>query len=127
MKTSFWELFLVLDYCYSLCKEDDLGGILGAISPDLWCDDTPADKAIVSDWEHICAEPRPTPRRLMEYITQFLLSYEQKYGFCLSETKNTLNTLSGRKIAELQKEAAIKAGAVHKEAASPAQGSRSPV
>ena len=41
--------FYILDQSYGQCKEDDLGGFLGAISPELWGDGQPVDIAIFYD------------------------------------------------------------------------------
>ena len=43
------DFFYILDQGYNQCKKDDLGGFLGAISPELWEDGQPADKAIFND------------------------------------------------------------------------------
>ena len=50
---SFLIFFYILDQGYSECQEDDLGGFLGAISPELWADGQPMDKSIFSDWVKI--------------------------------------------------------------------------
>ena len=43
---SFLIFFYILDQGYSECQEDDLGGFLGVISPELWADGKPMDKSI---------------------------------------------------------------------------------
>ena len=35
---SFLMFFYILDQCYEQCPENDLGGFLGSISPELWED-----------------------------------------------------------------------------------------
>ena len=53
---SFFSFFHILDYCYTVCQENDLGGFLGAISPQLWEDSMPIDMAIYNDWSAGCAD-----------------------------------------------------------------------
>ena len=38
---SFLMFFYILDQCYDQCPENDLGGFLGSISPELWEDGKP--------------------------------------------------------------------------------------
>ena len=48
---SFLMFFYILDQCYEQCPENDLGGFLGSISPELWGDGKPMDKAVYNDWK----------------------------------------------------------------------------
>lgn len=48
---SFLTFFYILDQCYEICPENDLGGFLGAISPELWADGRPIDQAVYHDWK----------------------------------------------------------------------------
>lgn len=89
MKTmqSFLIFFYILDQGYNQCKEDDLGGFLGAISPELWEDGQPADKAIFNDWQKISNPTTVDESNIMERAYTFLGYYEQEFGFNFSETK----------------------------------------
>ena len=92
MKTmqSFLIFFYILDQGYNQCKEDDLGGFLGAISPELWGDGQPADKAIFNDWQKISNPKAVDVNNIVERIYTFLGYYEQEFGFNFSETKQWL-------------------------------------
>lgn len=92
MKTmqSFLIFFYILDQGYNQCKEDDLGGFLGAISPELWEDGQPADKAVFNDWQKISNPQTVDVNNIMERAYTFLGYYEQKFGFNFSETKQWL-------------------------------------
>lgn len=46
-----FNVFYILDQGYNECKNDDLGGFLGAISPEIWEDGQPIDQAVFKDWE----------------------------------------------------------------------------
>ena len=48
---SFLMFFYILDQCYDQCPENDLGGFLGSISPELWEDGKPMDEAVYNDWK----------------------------------------------------------------------------
>ena len=49
---SFLVFFYILEQCYILCHEDDLGGFLGAISPEIWEYGKPIDIAVYNDWQN---------------------------------------------------------------------------
>lgn len=86
---SFLIFFRILDQCYALCHENDLGGFLGAISPELWEDGRPMDMAIYNDWQ---TENRNRDEKdILKSIYAFLESYENKFGYDFSETKNILD------------------------------------
>lgn len=88
MKTmqSFLIFFYILDQGYNQCKEDDLGGFLGAISPELWEDGKPADKAIFNDWQEISKPETIDQSNIIKKICDFLRYYERKFGFDFSKT-----------------------------------------
>ena len=48
---SFLMFFYILDQCYEKCPENDMGGFLGAVSPELWKDGKLMDKAVYNDWQ----------------------------------------------------------------------------
>jgi len=51
---SFLVLFYILDQCYEMCQENDLGGFLGMISPEMLEDGKPVDTAVYVDWKSFC-------------------------------------------------------------------------
>lgn len=89
MKTmqSFLIFYYILDQSFDSCKKDDIGGFLGAISPELWEDGKPADKAIFNDWQKFSNPKTLDKTNIMERIYNFLEYYEKKFGFDFSETK----------------------------------------
>ena len=70
---SFLVFFYILEQCYILCHEDDLGGFLGAISPEIWEDGKPIDIAVYNDWQNQNApmetEIESVPKQIMNFLT----------------------------------------------------------
>ncbi len=87
---SFFSFFHILDYCYTVCQENDLGGFLGAISPQLWEDSMPIDMAIYNDWSAGCADGDIDEENILKKIYDFLDLYEKQFGYNFSETKKIL-------------------------------------
>lgn len=102
MKTmqSFLIFFYILDQAYHQCKEDDLGGFLGAISPELWEDGRPIDKAILNDWQKISNPETVDVNNIIERAYAFLGYYEQEFGFNFSKTKQWLLTTANKAVVE---------------------------
>lgn len=84
---SFLAFFYVLDQCYDKCREDDLGGLLGSISPDLWEDGKPIDQAVLNDWRDRNKIELLNNHNILRAIYDFLEYYQQKFGYNFSETK----------------------------------------
>lgn len=89
---SFLMFFYILDQGYNECKDDDLGGFLGAISPEIWEDGQPIDQAVFNDWEKINHDKAVNMNNIVEKICIFLEYYEQEFGYNFSETKRWLLT-----------------------------------
>lgn len=87
---SFFSFFHILDYCYTVWQENDLGGFLGAISPQLWEDSMPIDMAIYNDWSAGCADGDIDEENILKKIYDFLDLYEKQFGYNFSETKKIL-------------------------------------
>ena len=92
MKTieSFLTFFYILDRIYNHCKENDLGGFLGQISPELWGDGKSIDNSVFTDWimksnPEVCNE-----ENIVNEIYNFLEYYEKKYRYDFSRTKKYL-------------------------------------
>lgn len=96
MKTmqSFLLFFYILDQGYDQCKEDDLGGFLGAISPELWEDGQPTDKAIYNDWQEITKPETVNISNIINKSYNFLIYYEKEYDFDFYKTKQWLLSIS---------------------------------
>lgn len=92
MKTmeSFLIMFYILDQCFDYFPEESLGGFLGAISPELWEDGQPVDRAILLDWEHISQPETITKQNIAKKICGFLEHYEKQFGFNFAKTKQQL-------------------------------------
>lgn len=92
MKTmeSFLIMFYILDQCFDCSPEESLGGLLGAISPELWEDGQPADRAVFLDWENISHPETITAQNITEKICGFLDHYEKQFGFNFAQTKQQL-------------------------------------
>lgn len=87
---SFLIFFYLLDMCYNLIPEDDLGGMLGAISPMLWEDGRPMDSSVYNDWKKTLTRVEFNRSNIVKTACSFLEEYERKYGFNFSQTKRTL-------------------------------------
>ena len=90
----FLIFFYILDQSYEQCKEDDLGGFLGAISPELWADGVPMDKAIFNDWQRVCNPEMIDEKNILEKTYIFLDYYEKAFGFNFSKTKQWIKIKS---------------------------------
>lgn len=93
---SFLVFFYILDQCYTQCEEDDLGGFLGAISPELWEDGKPIDIAIFNDWQKISNPKTIDVNNIIERIYDFLEYYEKKFEFDFSKTKKCLLAITDK-------------------------------
>lgn len=97
---SFLMLFYILDQCFELCAENDLGGLLGIISPELWQDGRPIDGSVMKDWQQISNPKDVNADNIIDKITLFLCYYEEEFGFHFSDTKRILFTLKDSNIIE---------------------------
>lgn len=90
---SFLMFFYILDQCYERCPENDLGGFLGSISPELWGDGKPIDKAVYTDWLDRNDAALLNSQNIVTVTLDFLEFYQTKYGFDFSKTKMTLQNM----------------------------------
>ena len=97
---SFLMLFFILDQCFDDCPENSLGGLLGAISPELWRDGQPADKAILLDWEEVNRNETITTQNVVQKIYYFLECYEKLFGFSFAQTKQWLISQDTEKVVK---------------------------
>ena len=96
---SFLVFFYILEQCYTLCHEDDLGGFLGAISPELWTDGKQTNNKNM----------KLDPESIVIRIYEFLETYEKKFGYDFSKTKKTLSSdITEEMIREALKQAKIR-------------------
>ena len=102
MKTmqSFLIFFYILNQSYDPCKKDDIGGFLGAISPELWEDGQPVDKAIFYDWQKFSNPKTVDKTNIMDWIYIFLEYYEKEFGFDFSETKQWFLNIENEAVIE---------------------------
>lgn len=97
---SFLMFFYILDQCYEQCQEGDLGGFLGAISPEIWEDGQPMDKAIFNDWKNYSQVGLIDFENIIEKTLDFLEIYENNYGMNFKKTKDYLISLTNKEIIE---------------------------
>ena len=97
---SFLTFFYILDQCYEQCQEDDLGGFLGAISPEIWEDGQPMDKAIFNDWQKISNPSTINEQNVVKKTYDFLNYYEKQFGFKFAKTKQWLIMLNNQTVVE---------------------------
>ncbi len=103
---SFLMLFYILDQCYDDCPEESLGGLLGAISPELWSDGQPADKAMLLDWVDFCRGETVNAKNIVQKISGFLEHYEKRFGFDFVQTKRWLTLQISKTVVETATEKA---------------------
>ena len=84
---SFLMFFYILDQCYGLYPEDDLGSFLGAVSPELWGDGKPMDKAVYQDWQDRNQMDCLNDQNIVKAVLDFLSYYQEKFGLDFSRTK----------------------------------------
>lgn len=77
-----------------------MGGFLGAISPELWGDGQPIDKAIFNDWQKISNPETVDANNIVERTYVFLEYYEREFGFAFFKTKPWLLTSADRMVVE---------------------------
>lgn len=93
---SFRAFFYLLDQCYERCPEYDLGGFLGAISPEPWDDGMPMDMAVYRDWHARNDSEIIDSANLRTKTYEFLESYETAYGYRFPQTRDVLlNQITG--------------------------------
>lgn len=90
---SFLMFFYILDQCYEQCPENDLGGFLGAISPELWEDGKPMDKAVYNDWKERNDVALLNSQNIADAVLDFLRFYQTKFGFNFSKTQIILDDI----------------------------------
>lgn len=96
----FWLLFLLLDRCYTHCREDDLGGLLGALNPRIWADGLPADRADLADWEDTHHDDDLRRDAFIKRVIAFLQDFGRRYGFDFSRTIVCLENMDDAEYAE---------------------------
>ena len=84
--------FFVLNYCYYINYENDLGGILGAMSPELMVDGKPIDTMFLANWRKICSSYTKENKAIILQIDAFLKYYETHYDFKFPKTRKLLKT-----------------------------------
>lgn len=99
---SFLLCFYILDQCYDFNPKDDLGGFLGAISPELWEDGVPIDKAIYNDWKSVY--PQNQNNSFIDKVIIFLEYEEKNYFFDFNETKKILRENDKEEFINIAKE-----------------------
>ncbi len=76
------DVFDLLEKCYWICKEDDLGALLGAMDCRLWSNREPADPAIYDN----LMEMYSSTLSFKENVLAFLEMYQIRFGCELKET-----------------------------------------
>ena len=92
----FWLLFLLLDRCYTHCREDDLGGL----NPQIWADGLPADRADLADWEDTHHDNDLRRDAFIKRVIAFLQDFGRRYGFDFSSTIVCLKNMDDAEYAE---------------------------
>lgn len=89
--------FYVLDQIYEECKEDNLGGFLGVISPELFLDALPMDRAILIDWMNFNDAEEVSKENIIKRAFDFLSYCEERFGDNFSQAKTELMNNMGNK------------------------------
>lgn len=109
--SSFLVFFFILEQFYIQSKNGPLGAFLGAISPELWSDQLPADKAILLDWEKECDKWSSSDDEILQISHDFLSNYEGEYELGLGATIDWLSGIikDERKSKQIVEEAVVRA------------------
>lgn len=97
---SFLIFFYILDQCYEQCSENELGGFLGSISPELWEDGKPMDKAVYNDWKDRNDVALLNSQNIVNATLDFLRFYQTKFGCDFSKTLIILENTVGNEMLE---------------------------
>lgn len=97
---SFLMFFYILEQCYEECQEDDLGGFLGIISPELWEDGKTMDKVVYNDWKDRNDVLYLNNQNIINATLDFLQFYQKKLGFDFSKTQIILENETGIEILQ---------------------------
>lgn len=95
---SFLAFFYLLDQCYDICKEDDLGMFLGMISPEIWEDGVPPDKAIYDDWKNHIQNITISENNIIKVSLKFLNDYGKELDFIFIKTNKVMDTIVDEKM-----------------------------
>lgn len=78
---SYYSMFVILDHLWpAIANKDDMGGLLGAMSPLLWKEREPIDPAIFQEWCEFIKHEIDSDM-LLPTIIGFLKWYQHSYGF----------------------------------------------
>lgn len=88
----FLTCFYILDHCYFINFEDDLGGILGIMSPDMLVDGMPIDKAVLEDWNDVCSDYPSSDTEFINKVDEFLKFYVDNFGFNFEKTRELIKS-----------------------------------
>jgi hypothetical protein len=92
----FLVMYFILKQCYELCGEESLGIFLGEISPELWGNGMPIDRALLDDWISFFENRSMQKDCFTAAIRIFLCQYEGEGGFDFSHTKRLLPDIPQR-------------------------------
>lgn len=106
---TFWILFVLLERCYfstRTVETDGLGGLLGALSPELWVDGLPADKAMLDDWGALPDTGSPAQAAMLHRIGLFIDHYADGFAFSAKAVRRWLADLTPGQYDDARREAA---------------------
>ena len=94
------EIINLLDYCYHSTKEDDLGGLLGAISKNIVFADIHADEALYNDMKIIVNTAKNDC--FIDSLTIAVLEhYQNLYGFKFAKTIDQIKSLNQKQLKQI--------------------------
>ena len=94
------DIINLLDYCYHSTKEDDLGGLLGAISENIVFADIRADEALYNDMK-ILLNTAKSDFFIDSLTIAVLEHYQNLYGFKFAKTIDLLKSLNQKQIRQI--------------------------
>lgn len=106
---TFWILFVLLERCYfstRTLETDGLGGLLGALSPELWADGLPADKALLDDWDALRDTASPAQAAMLRRIGLFIDRYADGFAFSAEAVRHWLADLTPEQYDDALRESA---------------------
>lgn len=98
---TFLMFYYILDQCYEVYPEDDFGGFLGSISPEMWGDGMPVDMGILDEWNDFCNEAIIDASNILSYVYGFMEYYECNYGFDFSNIKKWIKHEADKEVVQI--------------------------
>ncbi len=90
---SYLTMFYILDACYWKCKESHLGGLLGAMNPELLTSGMPMDECYLNEWTQLNEPESVNSDNIFDRTEGFVDYLIKSYNFNLSKTREIIKSI----------------------------------